>query len=150
MSTAQTATNATLVGIPLAGDERPDDDDVDDDVSVFSMSHTSEQASTSVISSTYDKESHDLEKRRQAKIGETEERHVKVIRVVTFAFVIVSAITACVIVYFFAKDYDKRDFEWNVSTLPTKLSWQCQNLATRPKLAFLKLFFSFRLVYLYS
>ena len=145
MSTAQTATNATLVGIPLAGEERPGGDDGDDDASVFSTSHTSEHASTSVMSN-YD----DLEKRRQVKIGETEERHVKVIRVVTFAFVIVSAITACVIVYFFAKDYDKRDFEWNVSTLPTKLSWQCQNIATRPKLAFLKLFFSFRLVYLYS
>ena len=114
MTTAPTATNATLIGIPLAGDERPNDDDG----SVPSMSETSEHASTSVddTSSHYDKGSHDLEKNRQVKIAEKEERHVKVIRVVTFSSILFSSIIVCVIVYFFAKDYDKHDFELEVSS----------------------------------
>ena len=113
MPTAPSATNATLVGIPLAGDERPDDDDG----SVPSMSETSEHASTSDdTSSHYDKGSRDLEKKRQAKIAEKEERHVKVIRAVTFFFIVFSSIIVCVVVYLFAKDYDKHDFELEVSS----------------------------------
>jgi len=114
MPTAPTAANATLVDIPLAGDERPDDDDV----SVPSMSETSERASTDAddTSSHYDKGSHDLEKQRQVKIAEKEERHVKVIRVITFSFIFFSSIIVCAVVYLFAKDYDKHDFELEVSS----------------------------------
>ena len=119
MSTAQTADNAhKLVGTQLAGGrERPNNEY--DDMSVFSMSATSEHASTSVddMSTTYDRASHDQERRRQVKIGEREEENVKSIRVVTFSFIIFSALTVCVIVYLFAKDFDKRDFETNVSTV---------------------------------
>jgi len=109
-----TDTNATLVDIPLAADERPDGDD---DGSVPAMSETSEHASTSVddTSSHYDKGSRDVEKLRQMKIAQTEERQVKMIRVVTFSFIILAAITVCVMVYIFAKDYDKQDFELDVS-----------------------------------
>ena len=113
MPTAPSATNATLVGIPLAGDERPDDDDG----SVPSMSETSEHASTSDVSSShYDKGSRDLEKKRQVKIAEKEERQVTVIRLVTFSFIVFSSIIVCVVVYLFAKDYDKHDFESEVSS----------------------------------
>jgi len=109
------ATTRDLVGIPLAGDARPDGDD---DGSDSSMSVTSEQGTSGAddLSSHFDRASQDVEKKKQVKIAETEQRHVRVIRVVTFGFIIFSAITVCVIVYLFAKDYDKRDFELNVST----------------------------------
>ena len=120
---------STLVGIQLAGGERSDDDDG----SVYSISATSEHASTSVddMSSHYDRTSHDLEKRRQVKIGEKEEENVKDIRVVTFAFVIFSAVSVCVIVYLVAKDYDERDFELNVSTYKVILAMYKYSHPTR-------------------
>ena len=139
MSTASTATNATLIGMPLAGDERLGDDDG----SVPSMSETSEHASTDVddMSSHYDKGSHDLEKHRQVRIAQKEERHVKVIRVVTFSFILLSSIIVCVIVYLFAKDYDKHDFELEVSSYKM-LSCQYQTIAATKHagFAFLNLF----------
>jgi len=101
--------NATLIGIPLAVDGGNDDGSV--------MSETSEHASTVYddSSSRYDKGSRDVEKLRQMRIAQTEERHVSIIRVVTFSFIILAAIAVCALVYIFAKDYDKHDFELEVS-----------------------------------
>ena len=104
-----TNTNATLIGIPLAVDNGYDNGSV--------MSASSEHASTSYddTSSHYDKGTRDVEKLRQMKIAQTEERHVTFIRVVTFSFIIFAAIAVCAMVYIFAKDYDKHDFELEVS-----------------------------------
>ena len=110
---APTATNATLIGIPLAVDGGNDDGSV--------MSETSERASSEHASSYRDDSSsrcsgpQDIEKLRQMKIAQTEERHVTFIRVVTFSFIIFAAIAVCAMVYIFAKDYDKHDFELEVS-----------------------------------
>ena len=93
--------------------------DGDNDGSDNSMSETSENAASTIaddMSSHYERASYNLEKKKHVNIAETEERHVRVIRVVTFGFIIFSAITVCAIVYLFAKDYDKHDFELDVSS----------------------------------
>ena len=103
-----TNTNATLIGIPLAVDNGYDNGSV--------MSASSEHASSyRDDSSSRCSGPQDIEKLRQMKIAQTEERHVSIIRIVTFSFIILAAIAVCAMVYIFAKDYDKHDFELEVS-----------------------------------
>jgi hypothetical protein len=94
-----------LVGIPLASDSPINSEDDE-------PSETSEHASTSFDGSMSGKDQRNLE---QLAIADKEERHVKYIRIVTFTFILVSSIAVCSLVYFFAKDYDRNDFEAEVS-----------------------------------
>lgn len=99
-----------LGGIPLASDAiRAADDSRSDDTS---MSETSEHASTAADGSINGEAVQNLE---ELNIAKKEEHHVNIIRIVTFTFIIVSAIVVCGMVYFFTKGYDKNEFELEVS-----------------------------------
>ena len=94
-----------LVGIPLASENS-----VSSANSI--LSETSERASTAGDSSINGKTVQNLQ---QLEIAEKEERHVNIIRIVMITVILFSATTVCIIVYFFATDYDKKQLELDVS-----------------------------------
>jgi hypothetical protein len=94
-----------LVGIPLASEYSVSSAD-----SV--LSETSERASTAGDSSINGKAVQNLQ---QLEIAEKEERHVNLIRIIMFIFIVFSAVAVSIIVYFFARDYDKNQLELEVS-----------------------------------
>jgi hypothetical protein len=95
----------TLVGIPLASEYSSSSAN-------SILSETSERASTAGDSSINGKAVQNLQ---QLEIAEKEERHVNLIRIVMLTFIVASAIAVCVMVYFFARVYDKKQFELEVS-----------------------------------
>ena len=94
-----------LVGIPLASEHS-----VSSANSI--LSETSERASTAGDSSINGKTVQNLQ---QLEIAEKEERHVNIIRIIMITVILISATTVCIIVYFFATDYDKKQLELDVS-----------------------------------
>lgn len=99
--TAIASSALNRVGIPMALDTS--------DSSVPSQSDTSDHAST--CTSNMDNGTRDKEKLTQIRIAQSEERHVKIIRAVTLSFILFSAITVSLIVFYFAKNFDKYEFE---------------------------------------
>ncbi|KAL3917503.1 MAG: hypothetical protein SGILL_004683 [Bacillariaceae sp.] len=83
-----------------------DDDDGDD---IHSLSVTSERASTNFGDSESGQRS--ANKEAYMEVAQREQRSVQVIRVVTFAAVVICAIVVCCLVYYFATGADARNFE---------------------------------------
>ena len=85
------------------------EDEEGDDIQ--SLSVNSERASTN-----FDSESGQRGANKEAymEIAEREQRSVQVIRVITFAAVVICAIVVCCLVYYFATGADARNFELEV------------------------------------
>ena len=119
MQTVTTMTNITstpasttpadnLRDIPMAVDN---DFSYSDDGSVPSMSSEHAYVSTRHLGN----DSLDKVKLEQMEIAINEERQVRIIRTVTLSFIVFAAITISLVVYFFAKNFDKYEFESEVS-----------------------------------
>jgi hypothetical protein len=86
----------------------------DEEDDLRSLSVTSERAST-IFDSESDQQTPDKE--AYMGIAQREQRSVQIIRVITFAAVIVCAIVVCWLVYYFATGADTRNFELEVRVM---------------------------------
>eukprot|EP00537_Pseudo-nitzschia_pungens_P012229 CAMPEP_0172385680 /NCGR_PEP_ID=MMETSP1061-20121228/3292_1 /TAXON_ID=37318 /ORGANISM="Pseudo-nitzschia pungens, Strain cf. pungens" /LENGTH=1145 /DNA_ID=CAMNT_0013114773 /DNA_START=426 /DNA_END=3863 /DNA_ORIENTATION=+ len=106
-----------------------------------SLSDTSEHASTCTAnSSRFDDSRRRREKLKQMKIADTEEKQVKIIRIVTFSFIFFASIAVSLVVFLFAVNFDKNEFEseYNafVESIQRDVVWEVKyNLALLKQLS---------------
>jgi hypothetical protein len=90
------------------------DNDIDN-VDAESASNSSER--NTISTSDYSRKSAGESKEALIDIARTEQRHVRIIRIVTFAVVIVCAVSVSTLVYCFTRGSDILNFELEVSVL---------------------------------
>jgi hypothetical protein len=88
----------------------------DMDVDVESLSNSSERNSNSTSDFT-PKSTSGGSKEALYEIARREQRHVRIIRIVTFAAVIVCAVAVSTLVYYFTTGSDTTNFELEVSSI---------------------------------
>jgi hypothetical protein len=100
--------------VVVAGDHDNNVDDAD----IESLSNSSERHSHS-ISDCSRKSTGGDSKEALLEIARREQRHVRIIRIVTFAAVIICAVCVSTLVYYFTTGSDTMNFELEVSTYMT-------------------------------
>jgi hypothetical protein len=95
--------------------------DEDDNGDIESLSHQSSEHNSNSTSDFSRKTSGGSSKEALIDIARKEQRNVRVIRIITFAAVIMCAISVSALVYYFATGSDTSNFELEVRTSPGNL-----------------------------